>query len=333
MTEKQRDLTFDYAKGIGTLLVYLAHSILYHPIQMMDMYDWCKVTHYVITSFLMPFFFFVSGMLFAFSSKSNTQVVKDKTRRLLIPYITAMAIAVLFKVLLPTSMSHKTEFDGGNAFLDIMVYGGTRWFAHLLIIIFVMSLPLRKIAKTPWVFALVAASFVIALSFNMPEAFQLDKLWKHLPYFLLGIYCNQWLHLMKKVKTWHIILSSAIFIACNIVFLFPIRSIPVLKWIFLPISGIVLFMCISIFMNRLAKEHEAADNIVMRYIAYIGKYSLQFYLFTFAYPIIRSIVVNVWHVTNPFAVVGLVMLLQLLVMTPLVEITRRIKFLKIPMGY
>lgn len=92
-------------------------------------------------------------------------------------------------------------------------------------------------------------------------------------------------------------------------------------------------MCISIFMNRLAKEHGAADNIVMRYIAYIGRYSLQFYLFTFAYPIIRIIVVNVWHVTNPFAVVGFVMLLQLLVMTPLVEITRRIKFLKIPMGY
>lgn len=333
MMEKQRDLTFDYAKGIGTLLVYLAHSILYHPIQMMNMYDWCRTTHYAITSFLMPFFFFVSGMLFAFSRKSNIQVVKDKTLRLLIPYVTAMVIAVLFKLMLPSSMSHKTEFEGDNAFLDVMVYGGTRWFVHLLMIVFVVSLSLRKIAKTPWVFALAAASFAIALLFDMPEEFQLDKLWKHLPYFLLGLYCNQWLHLMRKVKAWHFVLFSAAFVLCNIVFLFPIRSIPVLKWIFLPTVGKALFMSISILMNRLATEHGASDNIVMRYIAYIGKYSLQFYLFTFAYPIIRIIVVNVWHVTNLIAIVALVMVLQLLVMTPLVEITRRFRFFKIPMGY
>lgn len=197
--EKQRDLTFDYAKGIATLLVYLLHSILYHPIRMTEMYNWCKVTQHNISSFLMPFFFFVSGMLFAFSQKSNTQIVKDKTLRLLIPYIVAMSIVVFSKAILPGSMHHKAEFWGGNAFLDIFVYGGDRWFVYLLFIIFLVSLPLRKITKTPWVFALMVASFAMALLDCMPKEFQLHKIWRYLPFFLLGFYCNQWLHIIKQV--------------------------------------------------------------------------------------------------------------------------------------
>ena len=72
---------------------------------------------------------------------------------------------------------------------------------------------------------------------------------------------------------------------------------------------------------------------VVKYIAYCGRYSLQFYLFTFAYPVIRTIVVNTLHVTSPFLIFSLVLIMQLVIMTLIVELTRNVKILKIPMGY
>ena len=71
----------------------------------------------------------------------------------------------------------------------------------------------------------------------------------------------------------------------------------------------------------------------VKYIAYCGKYSLQFYLFTFCYPIIRWGIVSVMHITNPVVILLSVFILQLITITIIVEISRRIRFLKIPCGY
>lgn len=72
---------------------------------------------------------------------------------------------------------------------------------------------------------------------------------------------------------------------------------------------------------------------VAQYIEYCGKYSLQFYLFTFCYPLIRWGVVSVLHIANPFVILTSVFVLQLITITIIVEVTRRIKWLKIPCGY
>ena len=94
---KQRDLSIDYAKGLAILLVYMGHSILYYPPGIFVDCSWSKVLSGMIVSCNMPLFFFISGLLFAFSKKSNLQVVKDKAKRLLIPYLFTMAIVVVSK--------------------------------------------------------------------------------------------------------------------------------------------------------------------------------------------------------------------------------------------
>ena len=76
-----------------------------------------------------------------------------------------------------------------------------------------------------------------------------------------------------------------------------------------------------------------SSNKVFDFITYSGKYSLQFYLFSFAYPVIRVVVVNVLHIYNPFIIILLVFFGQIIAITLIIEITRRIKFLKLPMGY
>lgn len=72
---------------------------------------------------------------------------------------------------------------------------------------------------------------------------------------------------------------------------------------------------------------------VAQYIEYCGKYSLQFYLFTFCYPLIRWGIVTVLHIKNQFVILSSVFVLQLVAITIIVEITRRIKWLRIPCGY
>ena len=80
-------------------------------------------------------------------------------------------------------------------------------------------------------------------------------------------------------------------------------------------------------------EKVREKNYVVKYIEYCGKYSLQFYLFTFCYPIIRWGIVSVLHVTNPVVIILSVFVLQLITITIIVEVSRRVKWLKIPCGY
>ena len=131
-------------------------------------------------------------------------------------------------------------------------------------------------------------------------------------------------------KFWYVWL--ALFVVLNIAFVTTLYKVDVLWYTLLPLVGTALFICVSFLIDNYCKE-KGSQSKVVKYVEYCGKYSLQFYLFTFAYPIIRIVVVNVLHITNPFAIVTLVMFMQLIVITIIVETTRRIKLLKIPMGY
>lgn len=111
---KERDLAIDYAKGIAILVVYLGHSIIYHPIDLAAIYDWCNILGVSIESYNMPVFFLISGLLFGFSKKQNAEVFKDKVKRLFIPYLFAMSIVHLVKQFTPASMTYKSNVGGGH---------------------------------------------------------------------------------------------------------------------------------------------------------------------------------------------------------------------------
>lgn len=106
-----RDRSLDLGRGLAILFVYLGHSILYHPIQMLDI-PWCYVLHRFITSFNMPLFFLISGYLFSKTRKSTGELYKGKTIRILVPYLTTMAVLVGVKLMLPASMSFNSAVEG-----------------------------------------------------------------------------------------------------------------------------------------------------------------------------------------------------------------------------
>lgn len=107
-----RDRSLDLGKGLAILIVYIGHSILYHPIQMVKLYPWCDVLNSVISSFNMPMFFIISGYLFSKTRKSTAELYKGKTMRIMVPYLFTMFILVCVKLVLPASMSYNSAAGG-----------------------------------------------------------------------------------------------------------------------------------------------------------------------------------------------------------------------------
>lgn len=329
---KSRDLSIDYAKGIAILFVYLGHSIIYHPIVLGATYEWCNVLDKMITSFNMPMFFLISGLLFGYSKKDNQTVLKDKGKRLLIPYLFTMLLVVVAKRLTPGEMAYKASVGGVEVLEDVFVKGGDRWFVYVLMWIFLISLPLRKIAKTYLVFIIIAFALGLTIVDVLPDYFLMDRVVWFISYFLLGMYLSQYYCVVRQFLTKYWLVFLVLFVVLNIVFVVSLYEIGITWYIVLPLIGTALFMSVSFWIDDYSKKNNVQMKVV-KYLEYCGKYSLQFYLFTFAYPVIRVMVVNVFHISNPLAIVSLVMILQLIVITFIVEITRRISFLKIPMGY
>ena len=326
-----RDRSLDLGRGLAILFVYLGHSVLYYPIKMRDMYSWCMYLEHFIGSFNMPMFFIISGYLFSKTRKSTAELYWGKTIRILVPYLFTMLILVCMKLVLPASMSYNSAVHGGVKTLiaNALLYGGDRWFVYTLYIIFLILIPVRDWIRNKWLdvgimLALIGVYFLDIL----PTIFALDKVFHFMVFFIAGYALDEYYTRIKQcsLKYWWFI--YAILIVVNICLNELLRDYPFVYRFVLPFTGTLGVMTIAFQLEKVIEKSKVA-----RYIEYCGKYSLQFYLFTFCYPIIRTVIVSVLHVSNPFIIVGSVFILQLITITVIVEITRRIKWLKIPCGY
>ena len=162
----------------------------------------------------------------------------------------------------------------------------------------------------------------------LPAIFALDKVFRFMVFFIAGYALNEYYPSIKQwsLKYWWLV--YAVFIVANIVFIEILCKIPFVFCFILPFTGTLAVMTMAFQLEKVIEKSK-----VVQYIEYCGKYSLQFYLFTFCYPLIRWGMVSVLHVTNPFVILSSVFVLQLITITIIVEITRRIKWLRIPCGY
>ena len=177
----------------------------------------------------------------------------------------------------------------------------------------------------------IPVTFIVALTVLyflkvMPEFMMLDEVFYFMVFFLAG-------YMMKDVwsdmesfcaKYWYV--TIPMFLLANLVFVMPLAKIRFVFRFILPFTGFLASQSMAKLLARI-------DTATSKYIAYCGKYSLQFYLFTFCYPILRWGIVSVLHITNPVVILLSVFALQLITITIIVEISRRIRFLKIPCGY
>lgn len=162
----------------------------------------------------------------------------------------------------------------------------------------------------------------------LPNIFALDKVFHYMVFFIAGYAMGEYYPSIKQwsLKYWW--LAYGVFIVVNIVLIDMLCKVPFVFRFILPFTGTLAVMTMAFQLEKVIEKSKVAQ-----YIEYCGKYSLQFYLFTFCYPIIRTVIVSVLHVTNPFVILISVFVLQLIAITIIVEISRRIKWLKIPCGY
>ena len=326
-----RDRSLDLGKGLAILFVYLGHSILYHPIQMGKLYPWCHMLSLFIVSFNMPMFFIISGYLFSKTRKSTTELYKGKTMRILVPYLFTMLILVCMKLVLPASLSYNSAVGGGvkSLIVNALCYGGDRWFVYTLFIIFLLLIPIRDWLRNKWIaLGLIAVLIVVYFLDFLPTMFALDKVFHFMVFFIVGYALNEYFPSLKLWSLKYRWLVYAVFFVVNIVFVESLYKVPFVFRFILPFTGTLAVMTMAFQLEKVIEKSKVAQ-----YIEYCGKYSLQFYLFTFCYPLIRWGIVSVLHVTNPFVILTSVFVLQLIAITIIVEVTRRIKWLKIPCGY
>lgn len=330
---KERDLSIDYARGIAILIVFLGHSIIYHPIELAAMYDWCDILGISISSYNMPLFFLISGLLFGFSKKDNITVLKDKVKRLFVPYVFAMTIIHVGKLMLPSSMAWK-QSGGGiiDVLTDIFLMGGDRWFVYVLLWIFILSLVIRPVTKSNYVFIFVILSFLLTIFLELPNLLLFDKVVKYIPYFLIGVYTSQYYKEIRTALCKSFFPLILLFAVMNVFFVRFLFSVSPLKVMLLPFVGSALIMSLSFYIEDITKR-SGRDNWLSKSLQYCGKYSLQFYLFELAYPIIRIEVARIIPETQPLLIILFVFVLQLISAIITVEISKRLSFFKPLMGY
>lgn len=321
-----RNISIDICKGLAILFVYLGHSILYYPVNLGDVF-WCNVLATCITSFNMPLFFVISVFLFVGTKKSSRELYKNKLIKIAIPFIFTMAIVICAKMLIPSSLSYNKLNSIGEGVRDVFLYGGDRWFVYVILIIFMGMIPLRE-KIMGWLGYIVLIACVILSMFKiLPHIFLIDKVVLYLPFFLIGGILKSNFSFLQKFITKYSWIIYVVFGVCNVCLVRSLIVIPFVGNYVLAVIGCCNFIAIS---ERIARYTE---SIVLKVIRYMGKYSLQFYLFTFPYPIIRYIITNVLGVTNSVVIVMSVFILQIVTIGVIVELGKRIKFLKIPMGY
>ena len=99
MEKRQRITYLDMAKGVGIVLMVAGH--LLGSLQTIDYKPWFSPVFQVITSFHMPLFFVISGVVLALTheeSKDMRTIVRRKAKTLLLPYASFSVIYIAINI-------------------------------------------------------------------------------------------------------------------------------------------------------------------------------------------------------------------------------------------
>lgn len=188
---KERDLSFDFIKGILIFLVVWGHTIAftlneqaaYNPI-----FIW-------IYSFHMPLFIFVSGYFAAHSMRmSFKDCLISKAGRLLFPALQWTCFSFLRRVVCDPTLITDFHFSlyGGLIHSLYNCFRGY-WFLYCLFVLFLMVNLAWKSKYRYWALLFVFVIYVIArqMRLSMAVPFMEFQIFRQLPLFVLGILCRE----------------------------------------------------------------------------------------------------------------------------------------------
>ncbi len=267
---KERLSSLDIAKGLGILLVVFGHTI--SPV--MEGNSFIEWIYRVIYIFHMPLFFFVSGYV---ATKLVTKpypkatLLKERTIRLVIPYLTWAVIYLPMKVIMSEHVRFSSEYKWYSFFLGNNP-DGQLWFLYVLFVISVfIILFVNQKNLTFFTIVFVIASFVaplipysigftsITLSFSLYQV----------GFFFVGTLVGLKYDFKKATSNLLVfIVSLFVLVAYSIILFIKKNEL----WF---LQAITAFCCIYICMylsNILDK------TIVQKPLAFLGKKSMEIYV-------------------------------------------------------
>ncbi|MBP2234012.1 fucose 4-O-acetylase-like acetyltransferase [Sinorhizobium kostiense] len=275
-----RQTWLDVAKGVGIVLVVLAHVLTHSK------WQWAPEVYFTISLFYMPFFFVISGYLFTASDRQA--LLSKRIRGLLIPYvaflgliITGMLLVDVFRgdIPAPWQIRHlMTEAVLGGRYLTREL--GVFWFVTCLFATQLLynEVALRSKGPTdPVILNFVAGSVVLAyvIQAAWPEIRSPLAL-SNVP---LAIGAFWFGHLLREGKPGSIAIASAAIAVFGVSiaaasagfdFTFSMKNTKFGP----PVLGLLLALAISVAVLGLIRliARDAADPIAP--VAELGKASL-----------------------------------------------------------
>lgn len=259
-------------KGIAILLVVIGHSF---PNDFNGNFIY-EYIHKFIYSFHMPVFFFISGF-FAFKIYDKNfkplEFIKNKFKRLIIPYISFSIMALIIKVSIDYIQNIHIDIDNIIYGIFINPYENpmmSLWFLYTLFIIFVLSVLFRKQKiKNMIIISLIMALIPLGSVFNN---LAIKSVFRNLIYFYLGLgsminykYIKEFLN-----KKYINIFKYFMILVLILINLFEFKMLASkITFIITSVLGISIFFIIS---------YNSRNNLLGNLFEILGKLSFDIYL-------------------------------------------------------
>lgn len=205
---------YDVAKNIAVLLVVVAHATRMYtsrgiitPINKSELLNY--ITDYIY-AFHMPLFIFLSGCIYAFcisqgKYKNNINFIKNKAKRLLIPYITVGLFAVA-PVMTVLNLSKYNFLEYCLKGIILSLDSRHLWYLLSLFWIFVLAMFLRPllIKSRFYRFIVLAISFALYIIVwkvdAIPDILQFKTTLVYQIYFFAGVVFKYEFELFEKIS-------------------------------------------------------------------------------------------------------------------------------------
>jgi fucose 4-O-acetylase-like acetyltransferase len=289
----------DYGKGIAIIFMVYTHllSSAYHAgIEIPD--HFFALSDSIIHGFLMPVFFFLSGLFVegSFRKRGAKDYLRDKFLRIYYPYLIWSILQVSIEVM----FSDKTRMGATTADLLAIPYRpwGQFWFLYALLLMHVTYTVFRYFGKyaMPLMFVTASVIFFYPIPIN---AFAFFGFRIHFIFFLSGIALGKNILQLEKyeIPLWSVILSfAALFGSAYFIFEKLIDPIQLegseyrFYFLYLAILGIVSFSTLSQYLAR---------KQIAPFLQALGTYTIQIYLVHMLAGVgIRMILLYVFGIEN-----------------------------------
>lgn len=179
---KQRNQTIDIAKGIAIILMVIGHC-----------YEGDNAVSRLIYAFHMPFFFLISGTLYAEKWKNGiTFSLPSTARKLLVPYFVFDALFALFMLVLGRANNLVSSFLNVLIHQVLPLLGRTvTWYLPCYLMVLCIFIPVVWKGKKLFSMLLFASIYLIALLIPAPSG--ISQLWRSLigtGFFAVGYYAK-----------------------------------------------------------------------------------------------------------------------------------------------